>query len=129
VNGRRPSDRTFGVVLATLFVVVALIGWLLAGHILAWALGISGALLFVALVAPTCLMPLNRIWVWLGHRIATTMNYVLLGSFFYLVITPFGVVARVFRMISVTKGPDDGVDTYWSTVGRRATVESYPDMF
>lgn len=129
VNVKRPGDRTFGLVFAALFGAVALIGWLAFGRLLGWALAVSGLLLLLALVSPGILMPLNRLWVWFGHRIAFVVNHVLLGSFFFLVISPFGLGARLFRAISISKRPDPEADSYWTEVGRRASVESYSDMF
>jgi hypothetical protein len=129
VNGKLPSDRSFGLVFASLFGVIALAGWLAFDRVFLWPLGIAGVLAALALVAPTLLMPLNRLWAGLGHRIAFAVNQILLGAFFYLVVTPFGLGARILRRNSMPKGPDPNAESYWSEVGRRASADSYPDMF
>ena len=82
VSAKRASDRAFGLVFAGLFGLIALIGWLLSGGILTWAIATSGALLLLAAVVPGVLMPLNRLWTRLGYRVAMVSNHVLLGSFF-----------------------------------------------
>lgn len=129
MNGKLPGDRTFGLVFASLFGVITLVGWLAFDRILVWPLGAAIVLAALSLVAPTILMPLNRLWAWFGHRVAFAVNQILLGGFFYLVVTPFGLVARLFRGRSLAKGPDPGAESYWSEVGRRADADSYPDMF
>jgi hypothetical protein len=129
VSIKRPADRTFGLVFAALFGLVALVGWLLSGRILLWAIALAGALLVPALFVPGILMPLNRLWTRLGQRIAIVINHLLLGSFFYLVILPFGLVARGLRWISMPKRPDLETDSYWKPVQRQATAETYPDLF
>ena len=124
----RPGDRTFGLVFAGLFGLITLIGWLLSGRVLGWAVALAGGLLLLALFAPGLLMPLNRLWTRLGRRIAIASNYALLGSFFYLMILPFGLVGRLLRS-SLPKRPDPEADSYWSPVRRQATADTYSDMF
>ena len=125
----RPGDRTFGLVFAGLFGLITLISWLLADRILGWAVTLAGSLLLLALFAPGLLMPLNRLWTRLGRRIAIASNYVLLGSFFYLMILPFGLVGRLLRRSSLPKRPDPEADSYWTPVRRQATEDTYSDMF
>ncbi len=126
---RRPSDRAFGLVFAGVFGAIALIVWLVSGRLLLWAVEISAGLLIASLLVPGSLMPLNRLWTQLGHRLGIVTNYLLLGAFFYLVIVPFGLALRLFRRSSISKRPDPAADSHWTPVGRRATSESYADMF
>ena len=74
-------------------------------------------------------MPLNRAWSRVGHRIGALINWILLGGFFYLVILPFGLPARLLGRDSIQKRPDPGAGSYWTPVTRQATPETYPDMF
>jgi len=74
-------------------------------------------------------MPLNRVWAVLGRHVATAVNHLLLGFFFYGILTPTGLVARAFGAIGVSKGPDPQKASYWTEVGRRADAESYRDLF
>ena len=124
----RASDRSFGLVFAALFGVIAGIGWLFADRVLAWPLGISAAFLLTALLAPGVLLPLNRLWTVLGHRIAFVMNHVLLGLFFYLVILPVGLAGRLIGSWLPVE-PDPDAESYWSDVGRQAATDSYTDQF
>jgi hypothetical protein len=123
------TDRVFGLAFAAVFGVITAIGWLLSGRILHWAMAVSATLLILALIAPGLLLPLNRIWTGLAHRIGFVTNHVLLGVFFYVVIGPFGVAGRLFGMTSFQKRPDSGAETYWKPVGRQSTTETYADMF
>ena len=125
---KRASDRSFGLVFATLFGMIATFGWFLADRVLVTAIAISAGLLLTALVAPAILMPFNRLWMLLGQRIGFVMNHVLLGLFFYLVILPVGLVLRLTgRRMPVE--PDSSTESYWSDVGRQAAPDSYGDMF
>ena len=126
---KRPGDRAFGLVIAALFSAIAAIVWLSTGRILFWALGISGFLLVTALLTPSLLLPLNRLWALLGRRIGIASNYLLLGIFFFLLVTPMGGAMRILRRSSIPKRPDPAAESYWTPVGRKATPETYADMF
>ena len=126
---KRPGDRAFGLVIAALFFAIATIGWLVSGRIFFWALGISGFLLVTGLLAPGLLMPLNRLWALVGRRIGIVSNHLLLGIFFFLLITPLGGALRLLRRSSFRKRPDPAMESYWTPVGRKATSETYGDMF
>src|SRR5690242_7181532 len=60
------SDRTFGLVFAGFFLIVAL--WPLIGGrpLRVWALGLALVFLATGVFAPRLLTPLNRIWARLG---------------------------------------------------------------
>jgi hypothetical protein len=129
VTVERTTDRTFGLLFAGVFGLVALVAWLSTGQIYAGLVVTSGAFLVVALVLPGLLLPLNRAWASLAQRIATVSNHLLLGGFFFLVVLPFGAAARLFGKKLLLKRPDPAVDGYWTPVGRQATPETYPDLF
>lgn len=129
MSTQRTSDRAFGFAFAAVFGVIAGVGWLAFGRIFAWAGYVSGLLFAFALVAPSLLMPLNRLWTRLAARIAIVSNTLLLGAFFFLVVWPFGLVGRHLRAGFLRKRPDTDAQSYWTPVGRQASVESYPDPF
>ena len=128
MSANRPSDRAFGLVFSGLFALISLIGWRVTAEIPVWAIAVSGLLLVIALLSPGLLLPLNRLWTILGGRIAIVVNYILLGTFFYVVVLPVGLFSR-FLADSLTKRPDPAVETYWAPVKRQATAENYRDLF
>ncbi len=125
----RMTERMFGLAFAVIFAAIAFIGWLVGGRIMQWAIAVSTGLLLLVLVAPGVLMPLNRIWSGLANRIGFVTNHLLLGTFFFLVLVPFGMAARLFGWSSFRRGIDRSADSYWTPVERQATAETYPDMF
>jgi hypothetical protein len=129
VSAKRPGDRAFGLVFAALFAAIATVGWLLSGAIWTGAIATSGFLLATALLVPWLLMPLNRLWALLGQRIGIVTNHLLLGIFFYLLITPLGGTVRLFRRSSIPKRPDPKKTSYWAPVGRKASADTYADLF
>lgn len=129
MEAARPSDRAFGLVFAGLFGVITALATAWTGRVPGWSLALSGTLLGLALAAPGVLMPANRLWSRLGRRLARVSNALLLGGFYFALVVPFGLAARVLRLSALRKRPDPSLPSYWSPVGRQATAETYPDLF
>lgn len=125
---KRASDRAFGLVFGGLFAVVSAVVWRLSGALPIWAAAISASFVLCAILIPGLLMPLNRIWTRIGGTIAIVVNYVLLGTFFFLVLLPFGLVSR-FGRDALSKRPNPDVKSYWKPVRRQASAETYSDLF
>ncbi len=107
------SNRTFGLVFAAFFALVALLP-LLRGHaVRRWALPVSALFLLTALAAPKLLAPLNRAWTALGALLHAVVNPIVLGILFYLVFTPFGWVLRRMGKDFLRLRPTPGATTYW----------------
>lgn len=129
MQAKRLSDRNFGLMFAIVFSLIAVVVWLVNGSYQYWAAEMAVAFLFVALVWPPALMPLNRLWERLGHRLGLVSNAVLLGAFFYLIVTPFGVAMRLLSTDPMQRRPDPGAESYFTSVRRQASRETFPDMF
>ncbi len=128
-SNQRITDRLFGLSLGAVFGTVAAWSWFGFAQFLLWATLLSGILLTTGLLFPSLLMPLNRLWAALFHRIGQGTNTILLGAFFYFVIVPFGMTARIFGRQSMAKAPDTKVESYWTPVQRHAAPDNYPDLF
>ena len=88
------SDRSFGLVMAGFFALVALAPLAHAPHntIRWWALGLAVAFLVLALLWTAPLRPINRLWLRLGLLLFHVLSPLALGVLFYLTITPIGIL-------------------------------------
>ena len=59
-----------------------------------WALTLAVLLIVPAAVRPALLAQPYRAWMTLGHALGWFNTRIILGLFFYLVLTPLGVVLR-----------------------------------
>ena len=110
---RRSSNRTFGLVFAAFFFLVASLP-LLRGHAWRWwALPCSAVFLVAAILAPKVLGPLNQAWTALGIALHKITNPLILGIFFYLVFAPFGWVLRRMGKDFLRLRPAPQADSYW----------------
>lgn len=107
------SDRSFGIVFAVFFAIVAALSWYHDGTHWTWWLGGSALFALVALACPGVLGPLNRLWMKFGLLLAAVISPIVLGLVFYLCITPIGFLMRLFGKDPLRLRLDRKADTYW----------------
>ncbi len=111
--------RSFGVVVGGAFVVFwAVIKWVLPrllGHggdfPALWMIG--AALAVVGAVAPIVLRPVYYVWMTLALAMGFVMTRVILTLFFFLVLTPVGLVFKVIGRDALHRKLDREGSTYW----------------
>lgn len=74
---------------------------------------IGGLLILFGILIPQLLKPLNKIWMGLAIILGFIMTRVILTTFFYLVITPIGFLARIFGKKFMALKYDRSAKTYW----------------
>jgi saxitoxin biosynthesis operon SxtJ-like protein len=89
------SNRSFGLMFATIFGVLSLAAlWRGRDSALWWM--ISGfVFLVLALAAPRLLGPLNRAWRQMSLAISKRVNPVMMAIIFFGVLTPIGLLLRL----------------------------------
>jgi hypothetical protein len=107
------SDRSFGVVLAAAFLVLA--AWpMRTGDAPRYpALGIGAAFVLCALIKPSVLHPLNRAWLWVGLLLAKLIHPIVLALLFFGVVTPVGILVRLCGKDLLRLRFDRSARTYW----------------
>jgi hypothetical protein len=107
------SDRTFGLVMAGVFLVNALLPLLRGRPVRWWSLLAGAAFLLSSLLYPRSLGPLNRLWLKLGLVLHAIVNPVVMGLLFYSTVTPIGVLFRWLGKDPLRLRLDRDADTYW----------------
>ncbi len=107
------SDRSFGLVFAGVFLVVAC--WPLFHRELPrwWALGVAVVFAIIAIWKPALLTRANRLWIKLGVLLGKVVSPIALGILFYGVITPIGALMRLTGKDPLRLKLDSGADSYW----------------
>jgi hypothetical protein len=109
-----PSNTAFGLVVAGVFTLVAFAPAWRGGSIRLWAITLAVAFGAAAFLAPAALGPLNRVWLRVGLTMHWAVNPIVMAGLFYLAVTPFGVLRRMFRKGLVQRlRPDPAARTYW----------------
>jgi hypothetical protein len=108
------SDRSFGFVFTVVFIVISLLPWFGGvGEIYLWAIFVSAFFLAISIVKPVLLSPLNKIWTKFGLLLQKIISPVVLGTMFYLVIAPFGLVMRMMGKDMLRLKLDKEATSYW----------------
>lgn len=107
------SDRSFGLVFAIVFALIAC--WpLLDGEAPRWwALAVAVALALIAVLRPVFLSAPNRWWLKLGSVLGNIVGPIALGILFYGVFAPLGFVMRLTGKDPLRARLDPGADSYW----------------
>ena len=107
------SDRSFGIVFALFFLIVALLP-LLHGHsILYWGMVTSAIFGVIAIATPSALKPLNRLWTRFGLLLHGVVSPIALAVLFYGVVTPTGLVMRLIGKDPLRLRLDPSIQSYW----------------
>ncbi len=121
------SDRSFGLVMAGFFAVVALWPVLHPPHIPRWwALGVATAFALVGLAWPERLAVLNRLWTRLGLLLSRVVTPIVLGLVFYVTVTPIGLAMRMLGKDPLRLRPSPDAKSYW--IVREPPGPSAPSM-
>lgn len=120
------EGRKFGLTLGIAFSVLAgIVYW--RGHIkVATVFGVVGAAFLLAgLLVPTLLGPVQRGWMNFALMLSKVTTPIFMGIVYFLVVTPIGVIMRLFGKNPVATKPQ--VESYWvpkSAAGGRGGMQN-----
>lgn len=121
-----PSNRRFGYWFFAIFVVLAVWSGVKGAYATAFVLALLAvAFGLLARGAPERLAPLNRAWFRLGELLGRVVSPIVLGILFFVVVTPVGVIGRLFGRDPLRLRKKDAA-SYW--VERTETTPA-PESF
>jgi hypothetical protein len=110
---RLPSDRAFGLAAASLASLVALAP-LLRHAAPRWPLLLVASLLaLLASLRPAALRPVHRLFRTLTRPLQRLSQALLLGSLYFLILSPFALLRRTLGSSPIARRPDPRARTYW----------------
>jgi len=89
------SNRSFGIVFFTVFLLIALYPLMFSGEVRLWSLIISFTFLVLGLLNSKILYPLNKLWFNFGIFLGKLISPLIMGLIFFLVVTPIGLIMRL----------------------------------
>ncbi len=92
------SNRAFGLFASAVLTSAGLYFFLTSQGSTLWPIFILSGVFLLALtfIAPKALYPLNRVWFLLGEILGRVVSPVVLTVIFFLLLTPIGVLTRLF---------------------------------
>jgi hypothetical protein len=113
IKSGRKELRQFGL---TMGIVLGLLGgfFLWRGKVYYSSFFIISILfLFLGLVLPVLLKPIQKIWMVLAILMGWFMTRIILIILFYLIVTPVGLLARLFGKDFLNRKFEINRDSYW----------------
>jgi saxitoxin biosynthesis operon SxtJ-like protein len=126
---RAGSDRSFGLVMAGVFGVLAAVNGWHAGARWPWLAGIAAVFLAAALLFPSSLTVLNKLWFKFGLLLHHVVNPIIMGLIFFVTVFPTGLVFRLLGkdILRLKREPDS--DSYWISRPPGPAAETMKDQF
>ena len=89
------SNKSFGIVFFTVFLIIAI--WpLLNGYAIRyWSLIISIVFLILGILNSKILTPLNKIWFKIGILLGNVISPIVMSIIFFLVVTPTSFIMKI----------------------------------
>jgi predicted membrane metal-binding protein len=107
------SDRSFGIVFAVVFLLIALGPIVTGGSVRWWSLAVALVFGVLAAIRPGLLAPINRLWLGLGLLLNRIVSPLVMALLFYLIITPFAFFMRLTGKDPLRLKYDPEVRSYW----------------
>ena len=123
------SNRTFGLIFAAIFLLIALWPLINGASPRTWALIIVALFALPALLLPRVLTPLNAAWVKFGLFMHKIVNPILMGLIFFLTVLPTGLMLKLFGKDPMRRKLDANTKTYWQDRSEKITKESFDNQF
>jgi len=124
--------RKFGLVIAIALGVIGSFVYVKFGNfdVVGWLWGIGLLFLILGFILPSVLRPVYRIWMLLAYFIGGIVSRVILTVLFYIVLTPTGLVLRLFGKDVLDQKFDKRQESYWVKKDLSGhTKEQYRKMY
>jgi hypothetical protein len=122
IEQRRTRElRSFGVTVGAVFLAIGIWPVVWSGQdVRLWAVAVGSLLLIAGGLVPSVLAPVHRLWMTLGHWMGWVNTRIILGIFFYGILTPMGLAARMMGKDFMRMKSAPGADTYRVVRSRRS---------
>ena len=107
------SNRSVGFTFSVFFLLIALFPLMNSGAVRIWAIVVSGSFCLISLAAPQLLTLLTKYWMGLASVLHKTVNPVVLGGIFFLIVTPVGCLMRLSGKDPLRLKLEPEAQTYW----------------
>jgi hypothetical protein len=133
IKNEIPTDSKtvwkFGFILAGILGVLGLIAFL-RGHDqyrIEWPMAVL--VLLINFFAFPVLVSMYRFWMLIAEGISWILLRLILGVFYYLILSPVGITMRLFGRDVLEETIDRNTSSYWKKRSRKPSREQYERLF
>ena len=107
------TERGFGLIFASVFVIIGLYPVLQGQYIRFWAFIIALIFLFFVMFLPKALIIPNKLWFKFGIFLGAIVAPIIMGIIFFLVVTPTGIIMRLLGKDLLRQKLNKSKKSYW----------------
>ena len=111
-NQKIPSNKNFGITFSIFFLLITIYIFINYEKLNLWLLSASAIFFILGITNSNLLLPVNKIWFKIGIFLGKIISPIVMGIIFFLVITPIGLILRIFRK-DVLKLKFSSDKSYW----------------
>ena len=121
--------RNFGFILSGILLVLGILAFW-RGHSQYWIeWPLSVIILLLTVIAPAAVSYIYRPWMLVAEIISWVMLRVILGVFFYLILSPVGFLMRAFGRDILDEKIDREAVSYWKKRTAQPTHDQYEKLY
>jgi hypothetical protein len=122
------SDKKFGLIFSAIFFLLGVSSLIIAFYFRLVLFALSFSFLAAALINPSALHPINKLWMKFGLLLNKIVSPVILAFLFFVVFTPMGLLLKIFRKDILKLRLDKNIKSYWID-STQALPTSMKDQF
>ena len=129
IQSEKSDLRKFGITIGVILLVIA--GFLFWKEKESYKLflAIGSTLLLTAIALPSVLKPVYWIWMIFAIILGWFMSHVTLSLFYYVIVTPISLIARLFGKQFLELKWDKSKESYWKYRSSNSEKEDYEKQF
>jgi len=93
---KNKSNKSFGIIFFIVFLIIGLWPLINGEGVRIWSILVSLPFLILGILNSRILSPLSYVWIKLGIIMGKFISPIIMAIIFYLLISPFGIVMRIF---------------------------------
>ena len=93
---KNKSNKSFGIIFFIVFLIIGLWPLINGEDVRIWSILVSLPFLILGILNSRILSPLSYVWIKLGIIMGNFISPIIMAIIFYLLISPFGIVMRIF---------------------------------
>ena len=121
------SEKSFGLVFAILFLILAIYPLFKAENLKIWALLVSVIFFLLAFLAPKKLAIPNKLWFKFGIFLGSIVAPIVMIAVYLITVLPTGIIMRLLGKDLLRQKFDKNSNTYW--MARKEKIGSMKNQF
>ena len=124
---KRGSEKGFGIVFATVFLLIGLYPLLGGQHVRGWPIVIAFIFFALSFVAPKLLSIPNKLWFKLSITLGAVVAPIVMAFVYFTTVVPIGLIMRLMGKDPLRQKLDKNSESYW--IERNEPLGSMRDQF